>query len=82
MQQQVLELFSSLSVCVTVKWVPVPASLDMFLVFLMEVQMALGGEGALFQCFVGGSVCSRHISDCCESPVSYVVTWVVDCAFP
>lgn len=80
MQQQVLELFSSLAVCVTVKWVP--AFLDMFLVFLMEVQMALGGQGALFQCFVEGSVCSHHNSDCCESPVSYVVTWVVDCAFP
>lgn len=82
MQPQVLELFSSLSVCGTVKCVPMPAFLDVFLVFLMEVQMALGGEGALFQCFVEGSVCSHHNSDCWESPVSYVVTWVVGYAFP
>lgn len=42
MQPQVLELSSSLPICVTIKCVPVPAFLDVFLVFLMEVQMALG----------------------------------------
>lgn len=47
-QPRVLELFPSLSICVTVRCVPVPACLGVLLVFLTEVQMALGEREPYF----------------------------------
>lgn len=72
MQPQVLALFPSLSICVTVRYAPVPA-LGVLLVFLTEVQMALGSVSLISM--LCGRVCRpHHSSHCCESPVSDVVT--------
>ena len=47
-QPQVLALFPSLSICVTVRYAPVPAFLGVLLVFPTEVQMALGEREPYF----------------------------------
>ena len=49
-----LELFSSLSLHLTVKCVPVPAFHDMFLVFPVEVQMALREREPYFHASLKG----------------------------